>query len=144
MTRQQSALDPDELAALAEFRYRIRRFLHFSEQAARDAGLEPQQHQLLLFAATAADGPASVGHLAERLQLRPHSVDELVARAEAKGLVQRRRSDEDRRVVLVEPTAAGRRALEDLSEAHRTELRAAASGLVEALTAITESATVRS
>jgi DNA-binding MarR family transcriptional regulator len=125
-----------DLQALAEFRYRIRRFLRFSEEAAREAGLEPQQHQLLLAAAGTTHGPATDGELAERLQLRPHSVDELITRAEANGLVSRHRSDDDRRFVLVEPTANGRRMLDRLSGAHREELRQAAAGLIEALSQV--------
>lgn len=129
-------LSDADLQALAEFRYRIRRFLRFSEEAAREAGLEPQQHQLLLAAAGTTNGPATVGELAERLQLRPHSVDELITRAEANGLVSRHRSDDDRRFVLVEPTAKGRRMLDRLSGAHREELRQAAAGLIEALSQV--------
>jgi DNA-binding MarR family transcriptional regulator len=129
-------LSDADLQALAEFRYRIRRFLRFSEEAAREAGLEPQQHQLLLAAAGTTNGPATVGELAERLQLRPHSVDELITRAEANGLVSRHRSDDDRRFVLVEPTANGRRMLDRLSGAHREELRQAAAGLIEALSQV--------
>jgi DNA-binding MarR family transcriptional regulator len=125
-----------DLQALAEFRYRIRRFLRFSEEAAREAGLEPQQHQLLLAAAGTTNGPATVVELAERPQLRPHSVDELITRAEANGLVSRHRSDDDRRFVLVEPTAKGRRMLDRLSGAHREELRQAAAGLIEALSQV--------
>lgn len=123
------------MTALAEFRYQIRRFLRFSEQAAREAGLEPQHHQLLLAVIGAAE-PPSVGELAERLQLLPHSTDELIRRAEANGLVRRRRSQEDRRMVHVEATAAGRRAVTGLADAHRTELRAAAPDLVRTLAAI--------
>lgn len=130
------ALTDADLQALAEFRYRIRRFLRFSEDAAREAGLEPQQHQLLLAAAGAADAPATVGELAERLQLKPHSVDELITRAESNGLVSRHRSDEDRRFVLVTPTAKGRAALDRLSDSHREELRQAAAGLIESLSRI--------
>jgi DNA-binding MarR family transcriptional regulator len=129
---------PPDLHALAEFRYRIRRFLHFSETAAREAGVEPQQHQLLLFAAAAPGGAPSVGELAERLQLRPHSADELVARAEANGLVVRNHSESDRRVVRVELTPRGRRILESLADLHRAELRTAGPGLVEALRSIIE------
>jgi DNA-binding MarR family transcriptional regulator len=125
-----------ELRALADFRYQIRRFLRFSEAAARDAGLEPQQHQLLLAAAAADDGPLTVGQLAERLQLRTHSVDELITRAESNGLVRRKRSADDRRYVMVEPTAKGRRALDRLADSHRAELRAAAAGLTQALATI--------
>jgi DNA-binding MarR family transcriptional regulator len=67
--------------ALAEFRYLLRRFLHFSEQEARAAGLEPQQHQMLLaIKGLPADKAASVGELAERLQLQHHSTVELINR----------------------------------------------------------------
>ena len=137
MTRSNEAtLSDSGLRALADFRYQVRRFLRFSEAAAREAGLEPQQHQLLLAAAGAPDGPPTVTELAERLQLRTHSVDELITRAESNGLVRRRRSAEDRRYVMVEPTAKGRRALDRLSGSHRAELRAAAEGLIQALATI--------
>src|SRR3954454_18173629 len=83
---------PDDLAAedyqaLAELRDQIRRFVHFSEQAARAAGLEPQQHQLLLAVkGQPEDEEASVGALAERLQLQPHSALELVERLVERGV----------------------------------------------------------
>ena len=113
------------MTALAEFRYQIRRFLRFSEQAAREAGLEPQHHQLLLAVIGAAE-PPSVGELAERLQLLPHSTDELIRRAEANGLVRRRRSQEDRRMVHVdvEEGGCGRRVHRTASSGSRCRLRA--------------------
>src|SRR6266571_9280941 len=94
--------------ALAEFRYQIRRFMRFSEQMARSAGLEPQQHQLLLAIKGLPEGRrAIIGELAERLQLQHHSVVELVDRLEERGFVQRNRDEGDQRRVLVRLTPAG-------------------------------------
>ncbi len=94
--------------ALAEFRYQIRRFLRFSEQMARAAGIEPQQHQLLLAVKGLPEGRrAIIGELAERLQLQHHSVVELVDRLEERGFVQRNRDEGDQRRVLVRLTPAG-------------------------------------
>src|SRR2546427_13270702 len=91
-----------EYRALAEFRHALRRFLAFSAEAARTAGVEPQQHQLLLALRGLTDGvPATIGALAERLGVRHHSAVELVDRMEARGLVRRTRGGGDRRQVLV-------------------------------------------
>lgn len=126
-----------EYQALAEFRYRIRQFLHFSEQVARTAGIEPQQHQLMLAIKGFPNGdPATITDLAERLQLQHHSVVELVNRAEARGLVQRARGEADRRQVFIHLTAAGERVLDELSLDHRGELRVAGPELVRALNAL--------
>jgi DNA-binding MarR family transcriptional regulator len=124
---------------LAEFRYRIRRFLAFSESAARAAGLEPQQHQLLLAAAGLPDGQEpTIGVLAERLQIQHHSAVALVDRLEERGLVERVRGGKDKRRVRVVPTAAGTALLHDLSRHHLSELRTSGPWLVRALTAIIE------
>lgn len=123
-----------EYKALAEFRYQLRRFLHASEGIARDAELEPQQHQLLLAIKGLPEGrAATIGALAERLQLRHHSAAELVDRAEERGLVRRVRSDVDRRQVFVQLTADGSEKLRRLSVHHRDELRSAGPALVRAL-----------
>ena len=97
-----------EYRALSEFRCQIRRFLHFSEAAARSEGLEPQQHQILLAVRGLADrqGP-TVGELAEHLILRHHSVVGLIDRLEQHGLVERVRDDADRRQVRVILTPDG-------------------------------------
>ena len=96
------AVTPAEYRALAKFRYELRRFLRFSEQAARAAGLEPQQHQLLLAVrGMPPRAPATNGGLGERLQLRHHSTVEVVDRMEARGLVRRARQGHDRRWVAV-------------------------------------------
>ena len=130
-------LEPRDFRVLAEFRYEIRRFLHFSEEAARAAGVEPRQHQLLLAVKGLPDGrEPTVGELAERLQLQHHSADELIARAEERGLVRRQRPESDRRRRYVTLTPEGERLLRDLTLSHRAELRAAAPALRRALAAL--------
>ncbi len=121
-------------AALANFRYEIRRFLSFSEIVARAAGIEPQQHQALL--AIKGQPPGSettVGVLAERLQLRHHSTVELSRRLEAKGWICRSRRGSDRREVQLAVTLRGEKLLAQLSLLHRNELRTAGPRLIRAL-----------
>ncbi|MGH9344543.1 MAG: MarR family transcriptional regulator, partial [Terriglobia bacterium] len=85
---------------LARFRYELRKFLHFSENASRNHGVTPQQHQLMLgVAGFTGRGSATISELAEFLQERIHSVGGLVERAEQSGLVCSRKNGEDRRVV---------------------------------------------
>jgi DNA-binding MarR family transcriptional regulator len=123
------------LQALAEFRHRLRLFLHFSESAAEKTGLQPQQHQLLLQIAGAADGYAvTVGYLAERMGLRHNSTVELCNRSEEAGLLSRRHDEADRRCVLLEVTSKGRKMLESLSIDHARELNELGPELVRALT----------
>ncbi len=120
--------------ALAEFRYQIRRFLHFSDQAARAAGLEPQQHQLLLALKGLPEGTRpTIGELAERLQIQHHSAVELVDRLVERGLAERSRAAADRRQVLVQPTPQGAEILAELSRHHRAELRSLGPVLVRTL-----------
>src|SRR6476660_3433862 len=110
--------------ALAELRYQIRRFVHFSEQASRTAGLEPQQHQLMLALKGLPRGTRPrIGELAERLQIRHHSTVELVNRLATHGYVQRQQGENDRREVLLTLTHKGERVLRELSLYHRAELR---------------------
>jgi|SRR5579884_725907 len=130
-------LTSGEYQDLAEFRYQIRRFLHFSEEAARKAGMEPQQHQLLLAVRGLPSGrPATIGELAERLQLKHHSVVELVDRMAQHGLVDRRTSEQDRRQVIVHLTRSGDTILRKLSLAHRQELETAGPALAKALRSV--------
>jgi DNA-binding MarR family transcriptional regulator len=121
---------------LAEFRYQIRRFLRFSEKAAREVGLEPVQHQLLL-AVKGNRGEPTVGDLAERLQLRHHSVVGLIDRMAERSLVSRSHATGDRRRVLVRLTRKGQALLRRLSLVHRAELQAGERVLTEALQNIT-------
>jgi DNA-binding MarR family transcriptional regulator len=130
-------LSMDEYRALAEFRYQIRRFLGFSEEQVRAAGMEPQQHQLLLAIKGLPDGvTATIGELAERLQLRHHSTVELVNRLEKLGFVARAASEQDRRQVIVHLTHSGASILRKLSLAHHQELEIAGPRLSKALRSI--------
>jgi DNA-binding MarR family transcriptional regulator len=130
-------LQPAEYRALATFRYQIRRFLHFSEQAAARAGLEARQHQLLLsLKALRYEGTVTIRDLAEHLQRRHHTVVGLVDRLEEHGVVERLRSQEDKREVCVELTTKGEELLRQLSLDHRAELQAAGPALVRALNAL--------
>lgn len=113
----------DDYRALAAFRTELRRFLAFSADAAKGAGLTPQQHQLLL-AVRGHPGPGatSVSDVAEALLLKRHSATELVARAADAGLVERTTDPADARRTLVELTPTGEDVLARLSEQHRDEL----------------------
>ncbi len=109
---------------LAAFRYALRRFLHFSEEAAKGAGITPQQHQALLaIKGYPGRDVVTVGELAERLQLRHHSTVELLDRLMDLNLVARQRSTLDRRRVEVRLTERGEQTLGDLSAAHDEQLR---------------------
>jgi DNA-binding MarR family transcriptional regulator len=129
-----NSLRATDYQALAEFRYQIRRFLRFSEEASRQAGLEPQHHQLMLAVKGAPENiEPTIGYLAECLQIQHHSAVELVDRLVKRGLIQRIRGEEDRREVHVKLTAKGERLLKDLTLYHRNELRTAAPALVGTL-----------
>jgi DNA-binding MarR family transcriptional regulator len=120
--------------ALAELRHQIRRFLSFSERAARKAGLEPRQHQLMLALKGLPKGTRPrVVELAERLQLRHHSTVELANRLAARGYIRRTRAGEDQREVLLSFTPKGEQVLRGLSLHHRAELRMQGPALVAAL-----------
>ena len=120
--------------ALAEFRYQIRKFLRFSEQAVRAAGMEPGQYQLMLAIKGMPEGVRPrIRELANRMHIQHHSAVELVNRLEAGGYVGRERGQDDRREVLLALTPKGERVLEELALHHHEELRSAAPGLVAAL-----------
>lgn len=109
---------------LAAFRHALRKFIHFSEEAAHSAGITPQHHQALLaIKGFPKRDHVTVGELADRLCLRHHSVVGLVDRLELEKLVVRRASEEDRRQVLISLTADGENKLAKLSALHRTELK---------------------
>ena len=110
--------------SLARFRHALRTFQRFSENAARDAGLTPAQHQLLLaIRGHDGSGPPSLSDVAEHLQLKLHSAGELVGRASANGLVERWSDPEDHRRALLGLTPDGAAELAELSVQHRQELR---------------------
>jgi DNA-binding MarR family transcriptional regulator len=132
--------DRQKLQTLAEFRYTLRQFLHFSETCSTDAGLHPQQHQLLLHIAGAPDGEeTTISYIAERLGLRHHSVVELSKRCEESGLIHRRHDTPDRRCVTLHVTPEGHRVLRALSEAHERELHELVPRLIRALKLIRSS-----
>ena len=137
MINLNDAISITEYQTLAEFRYQLRRFLRFSEQAARAAGLEPQQHQLLLALMGLPEGKkATIGTLAERLQLAHHSTVELVDRLVDRGFIQRSRDEADQRKVLVTLTPQGEEVLRNFSLSHRDELLSIGPTLVQALNSI--------
>ncbi len=117
-------LSKADFEALATFRYSIRSYLRFSEEMARRQGITPQQYQLML-AIKGFPGRdwAVVRELADQLQLRHHSVVELINRAQLAGLVERSADRDDRRAVRIQLTKEGERLLSRLSGLHRDELR---------------------
>jgi DNA-binding MarR family transcriptional regulator len=118
-------MDKTHLERLSLFRFQLRRFLRFSEEAARDAGLTMQQYQVLLHTQGFAGRDwASVGELAHRLQTQPHAAVALVTRCEEAGFVRRQGSKVDARLVEVHLTAKGARALERVALRHESELAA--------------------
>lgn len=118
------ALSERDYRTLAAFRKRLRQFLAFSEAAAKDAGLTPNQHQLLL-AVRGHPGPGkpSISDAADALCLQLHSTTELVGRAVDEGLIDRQRDPTDARRVLLSLTEQGNRKLAALSHLHRHELQ---------------------
>ncbi|MFC5430631.1 MarR family winged helix-turn-helix transcriptional regulator [Paraburkholderia denitrificans] len=120
-THELTKLNFEQLSA---FRYQMRRFERFSEQAAQGAGITPLQYLLLLHIKGYPGREwATIGELAERLQAQHHGVVALVSRCEVLQLVVRKVSDKDRRQVEVHLLDAGEQILVRLAEMHRTELR---------------------
>jgi DNA-binding MarR family transcriptional regulator len=128
---------PGEVQALARFRSEIRRFLRFSEKAAAAAGLEAQQHQLLLQVAGAPEKTlTTISYVADAMCLQHHTAVELSTRCEAAGLIRKVQDADDRRRVVLRLTARGRKALRGLSQVHAEQLRELAPVLIQALTRI--------
>jgi DNA-binding MarR family transcriptional regulator len=128
-------LTQQDFERLLEFRVTLRRFQRWSEDQAQAAGLTHVQHQLLVAVKGHPGGvPPTVGDLAGYLLLRPHSMVELIDRAEAAGLVQRTRDAEDGRVVRVCLTAEGDQILQRLTRAHLERLHELAAVLDEFVT----------
>ncbi len=137
MDRNHTTISLQEYRALAEIRYQIRCFLHFSEQIAHAAGIEPQQHQVMLALKGLPKGKqATISYLAERLQLQHHSMVELIDRLAERNFVERHRDEVDQRRVIVDLTSHGEEILRELSLSHRNELQTAGPTLVQALNAL--------
>lgn len=125
MPTRRAPVTKRQFEALANFRYRMRLFLRYSEQVTRKHGLTPLQYQLLLqVKGYPGRDWATVSELAERLQAKHHGVVSLITRCQRLGLVKREQSEADRRTVHVRLTAKGEAALGRLAELHRDELLA--------------------
>ena len=124
----------DQYRALAEFRYHIRCYLNLGDRAARTAGIEPRQYQLLLaIKGLPRNSSPTVSTLAEQLQVRHHSAVELIIRAERRGLVSRRRSPKKASNVLVELTSKGEQMLRKVAAIRLEELQIDGPHLVRTL-----------
>jgi len=138
----ETSLTLTDYQSLGELRFQIRKFLHFSEQAARRAGVEPRQHQFMLTLKGLPEGVRPrIRELAQRLQIQHHSAVELVNRLAEAGYVRRKQGDEDKREVLITLTPKGERVLRDLSLHHRAELRTQGPALIAALRRVAEEGT---
>ena len=121
MTKQR--LPKSTFDKLAELRYQLRNFMHFSEEAARKMGITPQQHQLLLMIKGYPGREyASPSELAERLQFRHNTCLGLISRTEQLGLIYREQNQKDQRSVWIHLTDNGEKILERLSQIHLDEL----------------------
>jgi DNA-binding MarR family transcriptional regulator len=130
-------LSRDQYRELAEFRRQIRRFLHFSETTAKEYGMEPQQHQLLLVVYGLPEGvKPTIREIASRMYIQHHSAVELINRLEQTGAVERQPGAEDRREVWVHLTPMGRAILRRLALTHRTELERTGPELAATLQSI--------
>lgn len=119
---------------LADFRYLIRRFLRNREVAARAAGIEPQQYLLLLqVKGLQGRGSATIGALAERLQIKHHGAVQLVNRLARRGMVARRQQGRDRRAVMVQLRPAGEAALREVALSSLAELQTEGPALASSL-----------
>ncbi|MBW8785759.1 MAG: MarR family transcriptional regulator [Novosphingobium sp.] len=117
-----SELTDGDYAMLADFRHELRQFQAFSEDQAAGFGLTPQQHQALLAIRGSPGASLTVGALAQRLMLKPHSATGLVNRLVALGLAERRSSPDDRRHAILQLTPRAQQLLAKLSSTHRQEL----------------------
>jgi DNA-binding MarR family transcriptional regulator len=134
-----SEITTAEYRALAELRYRIRKFVGEGDAVARAAGLEPQQYLLLLAVRGLPEGvEATIRTLADRLALKHHSAVELIDRLEAHGYVRRSRSRDDRRSVFVALLPRGEKLLEQVAGDRIGELRASGTAFVNAISALME------
>ena len=139
MALPKTTLTDADYRRLAEFRYGLRRFLHWSEQQAQNTGITPTQHQLLLAIRSSEDPRgATVGEVAEVLIIRHHSAVGLIDRAQEKGLITRERDPDTQSVVHLKLTDFGARTLSALSEVHLRELAQLAPTMQALLGALSE------
>ncbi len=123
MSSKSAVLHDSDYAALADFRAALRSFTAFSETKAAEVGLTPRQHQALLAIRGETSGQATIGFVAERLMLKPHSASELVDRLDAMGLIMRKAAAGDRRKTILVLSDRANALLAELSASHREEIR---------------------
>jgi len=129
-----AGLSAADYRALASYRQALRRFLHFSSEAARAEGLTQQQYQVLLaLKAAPVRAGLTIGELAETMRVRHHSAVGLVDRLARRNLLRRVADAADRRRVRVRLTAAGEKTLGRLAASHRNELRRLGPQLIRSL-----------
>lgn len=134
ITRSTKGASDSLLRTLAEFRYELRCFLHFSECVALESGLQPKQHQLLLQVAGAPEGTAvTIAYAAERLGLKHNSTVELVDRSEREGLLARTADPGDKRRAILRVTRRGKLVMSRLAGDHARELNELAPRLARVL-----------
>ncbi|MCZ7486280.1 helix-turn-helix domain-containing protein [Rhizobium rhizogenes] len=132
-------LSDADYEALSNLRYTLRRFMDFSTSAAQEEGLPAQQHQALLAIRGHRDEEAmTVGRLAERLLIAPHSATELVGRLVAADYVTRHTDPADRRRQTLALTDKAQAVLERLTAIHLTEIREMAPRLIDILKTLEE------
>jgi DNA-binding MarR family transcriptional regulator len=128
------AVSRTEYQALAEFRYQLAGFLRRRRNAAQDAGIEPQQYELLLAVkGLPPDKKPTIKQIAEQLALQHHSTVELTTRLVNRGLVKRERSKQDRRSVLLSLTKEGQRTMDQVVQFSLEQLRQEAPELLKTL-----------
>ncbi|HZU33530.1 MAG TPA: MarR family winged helix-turn-helix transcriptional regulator [Candidatus Angelobacter sp.] len=131
-------LTEPEYLALGEFRYQLRKFMRYMEEATRLQGVNPQQYQLVLaIKSLPKDAVPTISQLAERMQLNHNSMVELVDRCEEQNLIRRNRSANDRRQVTLSVTPEGETLLRKLGVAAQHELRERGPALVAAIQRLT-------
>lgn len=116
-------LEEADYKTLAAVRAELRRFAHFTELVTKEVGLTPQQHQILLAIRASDEGELTIGQVAHTMFLKPHSASEMADRLCALGLVERVRSEADRRSMSVRLTNQAKEMLVSLGQAHKDELR---------------------
>jgi DNA-binding MarR family transcriptional regulator len=132
--RGSQAISRAEYQALAEFRYQLAAFLRRRRSVAQDAGIEPQQYELLLAVkGLSPDKKPTIKQIAEQLRLQHHSTVELTTRLVKRGFIRRERSKEDRRSVLLSVTKEGQRAMDEVVQYSLDQLREEAQGLLKTL-----------
>lgn len=138
-TRSPDKLETRDYALLADFRFALRSFLHFSESAAAKCGLTAQHYQAMLALRGCPEGQrVTINDLAQQLLIRHNSAVGLVDRLQVQGLVARETSAEDKRKVYLRLTARGGRVLERLAGVHREELRRIGPQLEQLVEQITD------